>query len=713
MFLVCGTLWFSCVSAHAASDSWTGATNSNFSGLNWNTSGSVPPTNGDSLIFASGTGAGGTMLTDDYFTSGSSIAGITFAAGGVSFTINPNTPGTNGFTLGAAGITNSSTVLQTINDAIVLSATSTIAMTAAGGNITLGGVISGAGGGITTSGTGIVTLSAANTYSGTTKLAVATGTLAIGISETLSGTSVANGAIGTGTLNLNAGTLTVTSGNGNVDNVIVLSGPATIGGSIGVTFNGSGGSFTNSGGNNTLTGSDSGGVTLAGNIYLSETTATARDLILSGSDLITITGTIANANGVAASGTLNYNAPNANGELILSNSNSTYANMFLQGSGTLGINTNEALSGTSVANGPIGTGTFFFSGGVLAALGNARSIDNITVLGASATIGGVNAITFNGTGGSFTNSGGNRSLAINDIGGVTLAGPVYLSEASATSRTLIITGTAPLTISGSIANWNGGVGTPSELEINMSGTGETILSSANSTFSGTMDIQGGTTAINAAETVSGGLVTNGPIGTGTLELNNGVLIATGGARSIDNPTAMIASTAIGGANAITFNSSAGSFTNSGGNRTLTVSDSGGVTLGGTLNLSETSATGRNFTIGGASNVTISGPVLGAAAGTSTMSGTLTLASTATGNIESGSIGQAVLVVINNAGQNWTFSSGNSTYSGSTILTNGTLAINASDTVSTGVVTQGPLGTGTLELNGGVLVAAGGAQTIDN
>jgi hypothetical protein len=125
-------------------DTWAGVASINFNNSSDWTGTNTPPASGDSLVFTSTYGTG-SLLTDDLFTPGSyTIAGITFAGGAPAYTINPNTTGTNGFTL-TTGITNSSTNLQTVNDIITLSGADTFALTTGGGNLALGGNISGSG----------------------------------------------------------------------------------------------------------------------------------------------------------------------------------------------------------------------------------------------------------------------------------------------------------------------------------------------------------------------------------------------------------------------------------------------------------------------------------------------------------------------------------------------------------------------------------------
>ena len=72
---------------------------------------------------------------------GFSLGGFTFN----SLAQPPYTISGNSFALGG-GITNSSANTQTINDAFSMAATQTFTTTTGGGNLSLGGVISGAGG---------------------------------------------------------------------------------------------------------------------------------------------------------------------------------------------------------------------------------------------------------------------------------------------------------------------------------------------------------------------------------------------------------------------------------------------------------------------------------------------------------------------------------------------------------------------------------------
>ena len=181
-------------------DTWSGATAAWNTAANW-TSGSInkPPMSGDSLVFGVA-GAGGLNLNNDLTSGSFSIAGLTFNSGAGAFVIGDGTTALNvGNTFVLTGnIANNSTSLETINNPFSMTAARTFTTTAGGGDITLGGNISGTGGAITKAGAGTLTLKGANTYDvlttvqggGTLKLMGATGSLSsssglfLGVSDT-------------------------------------------------------------------------------------------------------------------------------------------------------------------------------------------------------------------------------------------------------------------------------------------------------------------------------------------------------------------------------------------------------------------------------------------------------------------------------------------------------------------------------------------------
>ena len=116
--------------------------------------------------------AGGSRLIDtNNFTAGTQFNGITFDAGASAFTLNGNTVNLGG------NIANNSANTQTISLPLVLTGNRTI--TAATGNISIGGSIGETGGShaIVVAGPGIVTFSGVNSYSGGTT--VSSGTLIV------------------------------------------------------------------------------------------------------------------------------------------------------------------------------------------------------------------------------------------------------------------------------------------------------------------------------------------------------------------------------------------------------------------------------------------------------------------------------------------------------------------------------------------------------
>jgi autotransporter-associated beta strand protein len=164
--------------AQAANDVWTGTASNLFNAFNW--VGNNPPQSGDSLEFGV-PGSSGLTLTDNLTTPGFLIAGITFDSelSSNAFIINPNSAITNDFTLNG-NITDNSTSLETINDPFVLNITPTVTV-ASGGNLALGGVISGSNG-LSTGGAGTVTITGADTYTG--NINVNSGALVVNLAQT-------------------------------------------------------------------------------------------------------------------------------------------------------------------------------------------------------------------------------------------------------------------------------------------------------------------------------------------------------------------------------------------------------------------------------------------------------------------------------------------------------------------------------------------------
>jgi autotransporter-associated beta strand protein len=153
----------SAITARADTHTWTGGGGDN----NWNTTanwGGTAPVSGDSLVFA-----GTSRLTpNNNFSAGTTFSNVTFDSSAGAFTNSGNS-----FAL-AGEIVNHSTNLQTLNLGFSCSPTGTV--NTASGDITINGVISGAGT-LRKRGDGKLTLTGNNTYNvGTT---IAGGTLSV------------------------------------------------------------------------------------------------------------------------------------------------------------------------------------------------------------------------------------------------------------------------------------------------------------------------------------------------------------------------------------------------------------------------------------------------------------------------------------------------------------------------------------------------------
>ncbi|MEI8038931.1 MAG: autotransporter-associated beta strand repeat-containing protein, partial [Verrucomicrobiota bacterium] len=199
-------------SARAANATWsTTPTN-----VDWNVAGNwdVLPTTGTSLVFGNSTQ---TTLNNDLTSDSFNIAGITFNVGSPAYTISGNAFALTG------GITNSSSNLQTINDAFSMTAARTFTTV---GGITLGGNVTGTGGGITKAGAGTLSLTGiSNAWTGNTTVNAGTlnlnggfgGTIGssssifgVGLNNGVNGATTAVGTVATGAVaNIGGGTYTL------------------------------------------------------------------------------------------------------------------------------------------------------------------------------------------------------------------------------------------------------------------------------------------------------------------------------------------------------------------------------------------------------------------------------------------------------------------------------------------------------------------------
>jgi len=197
----------------SATDMWNGHGGGNWSdNADWVAS-YAPGYVGDALVFAGTAGLTSTM--DNSYT----VTGLTFASGAGSFNIGSFG---NTLTITAGGVTNNSTSTQNLNVPVLL-ATVPQTLDAAAGNLVLGqsidnggnlltitdggfnttvsGAVTGAGG-LTMAGTGTAALAGASTYTGPTT--INSGTLAINDPGQLNGGTYAAAITNNGTLNYNS-----------------------------------------------------------------------------------------------------------------------------------------------------------------------------------------------------------------------------------------------------------------------------------------------------------------------------------------------------------------------------------------------------------------------------------------------------------------------------------------------------------------------------
>jgi autotransporter-associated beta strand protein len=229
---------------------------------------------------------------------------------------------------------------STISGKLALGGTSQTFQVNTGATLTIPASIS--GGGFTKSGSGTLVLSSSNSYTGGTTLS--SGTLTAGNSS----------ALGSGTLTLQAGTLSVSGGAVSLANAVTLAGNVTIGGSLALTLSGA---LTLTG-NRTVTVSNTALTTFAGVVGQSTsglglTKAGAGTLVVSASNTYTGLTTV-------SAGTLLVNGS-------ITGSVSVASGATLGGSGTTGAVTVSSggvlLPGASGHPGILSTGGVTFNGG--------------------------------------------------------------------------------------------------------------------------------------------------------------------------------------------------------------------------------------------------------------------------------------------------------------------------------------------------------------
>jgi len=451
----------------------------------------------------------------------------------------------NGFTIAGEPLTlNGGTLSRaagnpTWNGTVNLAATSTA--TGGGGTLTLGGVVSGAGG-LTKTGAGAVTLSGNNAYAGVTTLNAGTLTLnnANALGTAAGGTTVNAGAtlalnsftIASEPLTLNGGTLSRAAGNPTWNGTVNLAATSTLSGAAGtLTIDGAvsgAGGLTKAGaatlllsGNNTYAGPttiNAGTLRVAGGNGIGDTSAVT--LANVGSAVLNLNGTSETIGSLAGGGAAGGNVTLGAGTLTAGgdNTSTTYSGV-ISGTGGLAKNGTGTLT---LARANTYTGATTVNTGALTAA-NAAALGTVaggTTVNAGATLNvngvaiGAEAVTLNGAG-----IGG--AGALQGTGAASLAGPVTLASGSTVGAGV-----------GATLALNGAVNGAAALDLVGGGTialGNTVgnatpLASLTQSAATTLNINGGLVSTTGTQTYNGAVATAGPT---TLQTAGGSITANG------------------------------------------------------------------------------------------------------------------------------------------------------------------------------------------
>lgn len=301
------------LSGASQAQTWNGSSSNAWgTAANWT---SALPVSGGSLTFNATTGVGGLNLNNNLTNGSFNINAITFSAGAAAFVIGDGTTTANaGNTFVLVGnVANSSTNTQTINNPFSMTATRNFTTTTGGGNIVLGGDISGTGGAIQTGGTTVttafITLAGNNSFTGGVahqfgRLNINSAT-ALGIGNltiTAAGVTIDNTSTGAVTLSTNnpvafsnflfnyGGTQDLNLGTGAVT---AASGGITLGGNgRTLTF---GGTLTNTATTNggfVFNQTGGGSKIVLGGFAINADTVSARAVSLGGNADVTIAGAV-------------------------------------------------------------------------------------------------------------------------------------------------------------------------------------------------------------------------------------------------------------------------------------------------------------------------------------------------------------------------------------------------------------------------------------
>ena len=209
--------------------------------------------------------------------------------------------------------------------------------------------------------------------------------------------------------------------------------------------------------------------------------------------------------------------------------------------------------------------------------------------------------------------GNDASFGVTSDFTVTLTEPISVGSMTVTGNAggLTIAGTSVnnLTLAGAPSTFNiGGSRTVSlsapvggSAALTKSGNGTLTLPGAN-TYSGGTTLSAGTIGLGIDSVSSGGVITSGPLGTGTLTFSAAATVfASGAARVVHNPVTLNGGLTNTGSQTLTFTN--GNILVNGGNRNITVLNTADLIIGGAL---IHDATARTLTKAGAGRLILAG-----------------------------------------------------------------------------------------------------------
>lgn len=613
-----------------ADNAWDGGgASGNWSDLtNWG--GNTTPVSPTGLTF------GGTLQfnsNNDLFAPATPFNGLTFSVGAGAFVIS-------GSSLNLGGnVANNSTSLQTINLDLAMTAARTFTTSAGGGNITLGGVVSG-GFNFVKAGLGTLTLngSSANTYTGQTQ--ITGGTLLVDFANMATPTNLIDPA---STLQLGGGVLSIKGANsatptsqtmGNVTQNGTTYSKIVIdanGGSGGTTLalgtlshtNGSTAliDISSAGSGATTTSAVTNGLLNAS--YLIKDATGTGFATKSGSNIVRYDDTTGTTlAGGALTNTVNYTTLNSvytSGTLTLASGNQSLNSLAIDTTNSGGtINLNGGIK-TVTSTGVLfrGTNNAIITNGQLGANNSEVIVHHL----------GSGQLTLSGTisgGSGRLTKDGSGELIVNGVtaftNGLSVLDGTLTFNSSLSAGTVVVggvvgtVGTAPTLNLGSTNAMTAGTLSilNSNAVVNINATNAVAAGVTRNLTAGELNVnaaQSWNTAMTINSGFTLGIGDNGALGTSTLVLGGGTIRSNNSAHTINNAFEQgNANSTIAGTQDLTFN---GLFTNK-GSATLTISNAGLTTFAGGITLRDAGTAQRSLTLNGTGSTVISGAIINGA-----------------------------------------------------------------------------------------------------